>query len=759
MNASIQKWLRRGAKLGLCLVATGGILWLGLQLAVAWVPLPAELFQPFPENITLLDRHGERLRSELLDGRRYHRHCALAEIPPHLIEATLAAEDRRFRDHHGVDWTAIARATKDLVRKGRVVSGASTITQQLIKIHHPRPRTFFTKVSEMLQAMRLEQLWSKEQILEAYLNRLDYGNLCFGADTAARFYFQKPVQDLTLAESALLAGLPNSPSRLNPVKHPLRARARQRLVLDRMFRNGTLADTQHADALSQRWDIVPIRHKEAEHYSEWVSAQETSRGFPLRGEIRTTLDLQLQRVAETLLREQLRKVSSLHIQHGAVVVIDNRSGDLLAMIGSPDYHANEGGQVNGALAPRSAGSTFKPFTFVIAIERGMTPATVIADIPSEFATPTGVFRPENYDRHYSGPVRARVALGNSLNIPAVKTLTSAGGPEVLRDALRRCGLSTLNRDAVHYGLGLTIGNAEARLLELANAYACLARLGIHRPLRVFDAESSESKRVFDERATYLVADMLSDNAARARTFGLDSALAFNFPVACKTGTSSDYRDNWAFGYTPEFTVGVWVGNFDGSPMEKVSGVTGAAPVMHGLIQHLRDRFGTSWYARPAGMVEAIIHPTTGHRLRNAAGRTDGVTELFLAENLPPMESDSDYAAAGRILLGPEYAGWLRSADNNRGASVALASLSPSSTVRVISPLPGSKYYIDPDLPGSGRMIPLQLNVSVQARWSSDTLQCLDENGAGYAFLKPGRHRLFAELDGRQMETWIDVEDR
>lgn len=759
MKAVIRKWLRRGIQLSLWLIASAGFLWLGSQLAIAWVPLPATLFQPFPENIELIDRHGESLRSGLFEGRQFHRQFKLTEVPPHLIEATLAAEDRRFRNHHGVDWTAVARATKDLAKKRRVVSGASTITQQLIKIHQPRPRTFVTKVLEAIQALRLERQWSKEQILEAYLNRLDYGNLCFGADTAAQFYFQKPIKDLSLSESALLAGLPNSPSRLNPAKHPLRARARQRLVLERMLRNGILNEAQYQSAIAQQLSIKPSRHLEAAHFFDWVTGQGVARRFPNQGEIRTTLDLQLQRVAESSLRDQMRKVNSLRIQHGAVVVIDNQTGNLLAMVGSPDYRAIEGGQVNGALAPRSAGSTFKPFTYALAIERGMTPATVIADIPSEFATPTGLFRPENYDRHCSGPIRVRVALGNSLNIPAVKSLAAAGGPETLRDALIRCGLTTLNRDATHFGLGLTIGNAEARLLELANAYSCLARLGIYKPVRVIDSDPSQSWRVFDARAAYLVAEMLSDNGARTRTFGFDSPLAFSFPVACKTGTSSDYRDNWALGYTPEFTVGVWVGNFDGSPMGKVSGVTGAAPVMHGIIQHLHERFGTSWFSRPEGIVEAVIHPVTGHRLLNPSSRADAVTELFLAENLPPMESASDYDESGRILLGAEYARWLQSADNHWGTSVAIAGLSPSTAVRVISPLPGSKYYIDPDLPDSGRMLPLQLNLQGKSNWHSDTLQCLVENGAGYAILKLGRHRLLANFDGRCVETWIEVEDR
>ena len=284
-------------------------------------------------------------------------------------------------------------------------------------------------------------------------------------------------------------------------------------------------------------------------------------------------DLELNRFVETTLRNQLSLLASKQARNGAVVILDNRGGQVLALVGSQDYFEPQAGQVNGAWSPRSAGSTFKPFTYLLALENGATAASIVADVPTEFPTSTGLFAPLNYNRHCSGPVRYRMALANSLNIPAVKVLETVGGPEALMRKLKDCGLSTLNESAEFYGLGLTIGNAEARLLELANAYACLARLGEFKSWQLLYSETAGAgRRVADRDAAYIIADILSDNEARTMAFGADSALRFDFPVACKTGTSSNFRDNWAFGYTPELTVGVWVGNFDGSPMRNVSGL-------------------------------------------------------------------------------------------------------------------------------------------------------------------------------------------
>ena len=334
---------------------------------------------------------------------------------------------------------------------------------------------------------------------------------------------------------------------------------------------------------------------------------------------------------------------------------------------------------------------------------------MVADVPTEFATATGIFAPVNYNHRCYGPMRYRMALANSLNISAVKALASIGGPAPLQQRLQQCGISTLTRSAENYGLGLTIGNAEVRLLELANTYATLARLGdaMHARL-LLDSPVAPPKRIGDAASAYLIADILSDNDARTLAFGAESSLRFAFPVACKTGTSSDFRDNWAFGYTPQFTVGVWVGNFDGSPMEHVSGVTGAGPILHDIVEHLHQRFGTSWYSTPTNIVECWINPLTGKRIKqgDVGDHPEGVKEKFLDSNLPAWESPADYAGSPpKVVLGAEYRDWLASSDNALGNRVTLAAAADA--LRILFPLPGTKFYLDADLPQQGRQISLR----------------------------------------------------
>jgi penicillin-binding protein 1C len=446
-----------------------------------------------------------------------------------------------------------------------------------------------------------------------------------------------------------------------------------------------------------------------------------------------------------------------HAGEGAIVVIENQTGNVLALVGSRDYFSAPSGQVDGAFAPRSTGSALKPFLYWLAFERGATPASIVADVPTDFATCTGLFSPVNYDHHCYGPVRYRVALANSLNIAAVKVLDSLGGAEPLLDRLRRCHLSTLTHPDNYYGLGLAIGNAEARLLELANAYATLARLGVCEPYRLMPAVPGRNtgERVGDADAAWLIADILSDNDARSAAFGAESSLRFDFPVACETGTSSDFRDNWAFGYAPEFTVGVWVGNFDGSPMRHISGVTGAAPILHDLFNYLHGQYGTSWYNRPASIVERGIDPLTG----KLSSRPNAVKETFMAHSLPPANRAEDYDEAGRVCLGLEYQPWLASADNWLTGRAVLRQTEQN--LRIKFPLPGTIIFLDSDLPDSGCRLYLSAEGTDKAEWSSDSLECRGERDRSVALLALGRHELKVSdhRTGATQQTWIEVKQR
>jgi penicillin-binding protein 1C len=730
------------------ILATFAVLLGGADFALRLVPIPSALLRPPIQSIALLDRNGIPLRETRVADRFSHE-LALAEVPHHVIDAILAAEDKRFYTHHGIDWLATGRAAFTGLTHGRIVSGASTITQQLVKISQRRPRTFRAKIIESITAVRLEQSWSKEQILGAYLNRLDFGNLNLGLAAAADYYFAKPVSDLSDAEAAFLAGLPRNPRKLNPHVAPEPARRRQITVLERMQANHWLDPARYDRAVAEPLALRPPQRRfRAPHFVEMVLRQlpETP-----AAELRTTLDLRLNDRVDTILRERIGQLREQNVRNAAAVVIENSTGNVIALVGSENYFEPDSGQVNGAWAARSAGSALKPFTYLLALERGATPATMVADVRTSFSADGGFYRPENYNRRCYGPVRYRTALASSLNIPAVKVLLAAGGPAALHERLREVGLTTLNRPAEIYGLGLTLGNCEARLLEITNAYASLARLGEFQPWRIMGANPTTARRYSRAELVWQIADILSDNSARTLAFGMNSALRFDYPVACKTGTSTDFRDNWTIGFTPEFSVGVWAGNFDGSPMREVSGVTGAGPILHAIFDYLHSNYGTSWYRRPSGIIERTIHPLTGKLLTDSDPR--GVSEKFVAGQLPVLESAMDYDAAGRVQLGGEFGDWFRSAENSLRDRAVLA----TGELLIASPLAGSIYVVDPDIPSS-RRIPLIAGGNAKVEWRSDSLTCHSEAGVDFAEAAEGEHRLIAidRATGRKAETRIMI---
>ena len=741
------RWRRRLRRTAWTIALGAALIFVALRIT----PLPASLESGTPVSTEFLDRAGRPLRLLLVDEQRYSQRCTLAEISPALIAATLSAEDKRFHRHSGVDLLATGRAISNAVRGVSPTSGASTISQQLIKLAAPAPRTVPRKLAEIWLALCLERRWSKERILTEYLNRLEYGNLQTGIASASRHYFGKPPADLSAAEAAFLAALPRAPGRLNPRADFAAARERQQWVLRRMAANGALDSAALARAVAEPLELRPAgRAFEAPHFVDLLLQR---RGLiaPGGGEIRTTLDLNLNRVVAECLAENLAKIADKNAGSGAAVVLDNATGDVLALAGSGDYFEVGAGQINGAWMVRSPGSAVKPFTYLLALERGAEPATIVPDVPTSFTTPDGLYRPNNYNHRFHGPVSLRAALGNSMNVAAIRTLQLAGGPEALHRSLRQCGITTLDHPPDYYGLGLTLGNGEVRLLELANAYATLARLGVFRPYRLLLREGATrdpGRRVFDANASFLLADMLADNSARAASFGLGSHLAFDFPVACKTGTSSDYRDNWTVGYTPEFTVAVWVGNPEGKPMQGITGVTGAAPVMHQIFEHLRKTAGTTWFATPPEIGSYPVHPITGHRV--AAERPGAVTEKFV--HPPEPERASDYDATGAVRLPPEYLPWLASPQNSLGTLVA-ADADPRAA-RILQPPPGATYFLDPDIPPDSQWIPLRAESGTAVAWSSDSLPI--ENGR--AQLRAGRHIITARAgkDGEPLTTWIEV---
>ncbi len=751
-------------------VVCAALLWWAVPFAVR---MPKKLKQPLPSSVTFLAADGSPLRQMLTqDGDRVTEVAAYAELPSDLIHATLAAEDQRFFVHHGVDFSSIFRAVWDDLRAHRVVSGASTITQQLAKVsaEQRQKHTMFAKVTKAFQARRIEMTWDKQRILSEYLNRVSYGNQFIGCASAALGYFRKPLADLTPAESAFLAAIPQAPSRLNPFKSFRAVQQRQQWILVQMHEQGWLSGEAYGLAKNEK---ITLQHFtggfEAPHavallVPAAVEAQAQNVGPKL--EFHTTLQPNLQARVEAIVQKRLDALRDRHVTHAAAVVIENRSGHVLALVGSRDFFARDAGQINGAWSPHSPGSSVKPFTYLLAFRHGFTPATVIPDLPIEFGTATGTYRPENYDRRCHGPVTARDALGSSLNIPAVRVLRQMGGETLLLDTLHDVGITTLDQPAEHYGLGLTIGNAPVRLLELANAYACLARLGEFKPWTLLQNTSHDgppARRIFPADVCYLIADVLNDNQARVLSFGPHSVLKLPFRCAVKTGTSTDYRDNWTLGYTPEYTVGVWVGNFDNTPMLNVSGVSGAGPIFHDIFLHLHEITPPTWFQEPAGIVHATIDPRTGHRLTESSPTSRMSREdVFLAGALPPREATSaDYdATSGKALLPREYANWLAQGDAWLSGLVDLKPVTRDPvSPHVLSPADGAVISLDPDLSESGRRLVLRCAGDAPVRWASGSLKIQEDGGQTIAWLAVGRHELTVTDDSTGLQTTVRIEVR
>ena len=550
--------------------------------AVVAVPFPtARLASSNVESRRIYDRHGVLLRESLseVEGRGVWR--VLDQVSPWVPLAFVAVEDHRFASHPGVDPVGIVRAARDNLRAGRIVSGGSTITQQVVQLVSPQPRTLWGKAAEALWAMRLERVVDKAVILEQYVNRAPFGHRTFGIEAAARLYFGRAARDLSLAEAALLVGIPRAPSLNNPFTDADRARSRQRVVLRRMVETGVIDVATGEDALAESLRLArPDDVFRAPHFTEHLLRRATGRG----GDLHTTLDGGLQVEVEGLVRATLRSLEDREVDHAAAIVLDNATGDVLAWVGSGDFFSPRDGQVDMVTSRRQPGSTLKPFLYGLAFEDGLSPAERIADVPIWFPTASGDYRPRNYDRRYHGEVSPRIALANSYNVPAV-WLAWRLGVGTFHARLRALGFESLDRAAGHYGLGLALGNGEVRLIELANAYRAVANEGVTSPVRWWrDDPPAPRQRVMPASAARLVTDILADPVARVPAFGRHGPLTTPFPSAVKTGTSTDFTDNWTVGFTSEVTVGVWVGNFDGRPMAKTTGVSGAAPLWHRIVR-------------------------------------------------------------------------------------------------------------------------------------------------------------------------------
>jgi penicillin-binding protein 1C len=565
----------------------------------------------------LLDRHGEAIQSLRIDMTvRRLPWVALYDISPALPAAVLQAEDQRFYQHDGVDWNAAAKAAWDNLFRSRP-RGASTITMQLAALLDPAlqssalGRSWGQKWDQVKAARALDAEWSKQQIMEAYLNLVAYRGELQGVGAAARGMFGKVPSGLDLSEAVILASLLRGPAAAQKVVSQRACALSQELRLP-----STCSEIQLRVIVAMGRPQMAVNLPPAPQVAQQLLTRSGQA-------VRSTLDAGLQRYAQNMLRQQLTALQGRNVNDGAVVVLDNASGEILAYVGNAG-----GGEVDGVAALRQAGSTLKPFLYELALERKqITAASLMDDTAIDISTPSGMYIPQNYDRNFKGYVSVRTSLASSLNVPAVRTLVMTG-MERFHERLRAVGLSSLTQPAEYYGYSLALGSAEVSLLELANAYRTLANGGLYGAVTLAPQALAAPRRVLDGRASFIISDILADRAARSITFGLKNELATTFWAAVKTGTSKDMRDNWCVGYTDKYTVGVWVGNFDGQSMWDVSGISGAAPVWRDVIDYLHRGQASRAPKPPAGVVRQQV--TYAPALEAARG------EWFIAGTESPV---------------------------------------------------------------------------------------------------------------------------
>ncbi len=741
------RWLiPRSRKAWKRIILTSLLLYLTLWYALPFAfPYRDEAVNGSAPSFLLLDRNGKPLQHNSREDYYRLQKVSLSEIPDDLIHATIAAEDKRFYSHGGIDPLAICRAIKDAITTRRLVSGASTITQQTVKLSQKRvPRTIKNKIIEALTARHLELTCDKQTILTSYFNHLDYGNHTLGPKQAAHYYFGKPLNQLSLAECALLAGIPQSPNRHNPRRHPKRAKNRRDWVLQRMQIVHHISAERIQRAIDEPIQLAPHHHiSNTPQLATYVASKYKPSAFPPQG-ILTTIDAQLQHFAQTTLHQEILQLKHKHIQNGAVVIIDNHTREILALVGTHDFHASAAGQINAALVPRSTGSSLKPLTYTLAFDNlHLTPASIVPDIKTIYAGERGPEEFVNYDHTHQGPITIHQALGNSLNTPAVRILNRLGGAATLHQLYLQLGFKHLNPDPKSYGLSIALGTAPVTLLEATNAFATLSNNGTYRPTSILHSPVNNvtiTDKLFSSNAAYLVTSILTDNTARVHSFGVHSNLRLPFPCAVKTGTSTDFRDNWCLGYTPDYSVGVWLGNLDNSPMRGITGVTGAGAIFKKIMLKLYQHKATSKFKTPPNITKIIIDPHTGKILpKNHPRYPIAITTYAPIDLLPPTSLKSDYSPDSKIYLNNLYRDWLATHPNKPFICNNLPN--QGYHLHILSPANQSQYLLDPDLPNQGKFLPLSSNSHNPTSWKSDTLTITQHHGTPTAILTPGTHTI------------------
>ncbi len=590
-----------------------------LLMIVALFPLDrAKLHKPPSQAVYAKD--GKLLRAFLSSDEKWRMPCRLDEVSECLKTAVIAVEDRYFYYHPGINPWALIRALYLNVKHKRIISGGSTITMQVARMMEHRKRTLLSKTVEMIRALKLELFYSKDEILQFYFNLAPYGSNLEGVEAACYYYFQRSPAEISLAQAALLATIPNSPQQFDPERFPQRVKKKRDQILRYLWKRKVISNEEYVRAVMEEVAIGnPGMPFGAPHFTDLVH-----RGYPKKARIHTTLDKGIQGKCEKILRKHLGKWRSMGVTNGAVVVIENKTNSLRAMVGSHDFFDQSSrGQVNGAASPRSPGSTLKPLLYAYGLDQGLiTPAAVLYDVPVNYAG----YVAENYDGKYHGVVTVEEALVKSLNVPAIGLLAQIGVGDFIA-FLQRGGFSTIDPSEVSYGLSLILGGCDVKLTELANLYSTLANGGRYRPIRYCADEPAEAeKRVLSDGASYIITELL----AEVQRPDLPTYWEFSPgrpKVAWKTGTSYGHRDAWSIGYSKGFTVGVWAGNFDGRSAPELVGAQVAGPILFDVLNAISGKDEWRWFEEPFSVSTRQVCARSGMVPEHNCDHT--VEELYL----------------------------------------------------------------------------------------------------------------------------------
>ena len=731
------------------------------------------------QSFLFLDRKGTRIES-FTKGTSYDW-VKLSDVPEVLKQLLILAEDKNFYEHKGIDLKGTLRSAWLNVKALQIVSGASTITQQAYRISHHLPRTVWGKIQTMIGAVKIEQNYTKAEILEFYVNSLPYGKRIAGVKRASEVMLGKELHLLGDSEMAVLAVLPRSPSFL------MKGSSQEFLLKKKnaLLREFYALHPGSSDLLATEEKIVPVL---GNHFTSWdnyhfITTLMNEKDFEShvhQGSVETTLDLELQKEVAGILKNQLLELKHLRVTHGAVVVLENVSGEVLAYLGTHDMQDSDGAQFDALKVKRQPGSALKPLTYALALQKGWTLSHVLPDIPSYYRTGLGQFLPRNYDQRFSGPRLFREALANSLNLPAVALADSLGVSE-LHHFYKSMGLS-LPKEADHYGVGLTLGNVELTPLELAQVYTSFPNMGQRSELKFFKEKPSVLKPTpLTEESAYLISDVLSDRIARREEFGVKNPFDLPFEFSVKTGTSTDFRDNWAVGYNQRFTVLVWVGNMDQKSMKKVSGITGAGPVLAKVARYLMKDKLIGTMPQPKNLIREEVCSLSGEKPGSFCShkkeeyfisgtepkgiceyhqqvivrdcREPGDIEKVIVANLPDAyqvhkDSRPEWSVENQVAkVCPLDQRVIEDLINKENQPVAIQ-----------RPLPGSIFAVDPNIPSHLQKLKVELNQLKNIKSVEWTINGKKETGNEADLdlpMEKGKHLIHAEVefkDGRKEVT-------